>query len=55
MDLKLYVVGGVLSEGGLLEAISFVDACPCCHLMVARSNRFKVVFVNLRVAIPLIQ
>jgi hypothetical protein len=32
-------------RGGLLEAISFVDACMCCHLVVAPSNRFIVVLV----------
>lgn len=56
MDLKVYGVGGagILREG-LLEAISFVDACICCHLVVAPSNRFIVVFGHLGVAIPVIQ
>jgi hypothetical protein len=56
MDLKLYGVGdaGIL-RGGLLEAISFVDACACSHLVVAPSNGFIVAFGASCVAIPVIQ
>ena len=53
MDLEVYGVGGtgILREG-LLETISFVDACACCHLVVAPSNRFIVALSHLGVVIP---
>lgn len=38
MELKVYGVRDAVFSESLLDAISFVDECACCPLLVAPSN-----------------